>query len=98
MNSATKHIVKDVTFNRSELNESKPFSLGFRNHDEKDITELADHERKVFEESPQAAAADDEEEVLRVGGDREMALDYNLPVVFGGLPDFADGRIGDAVG
>lgn len=55
--------MKDVTFNRSELNESKPFSLGFRNHDEKDITELADHERKVFEESPQAAAAEDEEEV-----------------------------------
>lgn len=78
MNSATKHIVKDVTFNRSELNESKPFSLGFRNHDEKDITELADHERKVFEESPQAAAADDEE----VQSNTHQQMMRNLEDVF----------------
>ena len=70
--------MKDITFNRSELNESKPFSLGFRNDDEKDITELADHERKVFEESPQAAAAED----VEVQSNTHQQMMRNLEDVF----------------
>ena len=44
------------------------------------------------------AGPDDEEEVLRVGGEGEVAFDHDLAVVLRGLPEFADRSIGDPVG
>ena len=44
------------------------------------------------------AGADDEEQVLRMGRDGEMAFDDDLAVMFGSLPELADSRIGDAIG
>ena len=44
------------------------------------------------------AGPDDEEEVLRVGGEGEVAFDHDLSVMLRGLPEFADRGIGDPVG
>ena len=44
------------------------------------------------------AGADDEEEVLPVGGDGQMALDDDMAVVFGSLPEFANRGVGNAIG
>ena len=45
-----------------------------------------------------AARADDEQEVLGVGGDGEVAFDDDVAVALAGSPEFADGGVGDAIG
>ena len=45
-----------------------------------------------------ATRADDEQKVLRVGGDGEVAFDDDVTVAFAGFPEFADGGVGDAIG
>ena len=47
---------------------------------------------------PLMARADDEEQVLGVGGDRKVAFDHDLAVMLGGLPELTDDRVVDAIG
>ena len=44
------------------------------------------------------AGADDEEQVLRMGGDGQMALDDDMAVVLGSLPELANRGVVDAIG
>ena len=45
-----------------------------------------------------AARADDEQEVLGVGRDGEVAFDDDVAGALAGFPEFADGGVGDAIG